>query len=191
MRLRHLHPDLGLGHLDCNLRLRLLDRYGWRRYAHGDLRLGLTHGYMRLRLLHPDPRCRRCVLNLGRLLLYGDPGLLLARLLGLLLLQGGLLHLLHGIMAGLLIALDPILSSLLERQRRAGRVLLEPLDKLLAGVAHLRLLAKLLLLRLLLLLRTLHLRKGRRGEGRRPEESGRDERFHRFCLLCTGGCSRA
>lgn len=108
---------------------------------------------------------------------------------------------LYRIPASLLIALDAILARLLERYRGPCRIPLEALNQLLTRIGRLgsrltelqlarsklslgRLLLLLprrrleLLLGLLLCLRALRLRQGRRGERRRPEESGCSQELH-------------
>lgn len=124
-------------------------------------------------------------------------------------LQAGLLHLLQGVLAGLLISLGPVLASLVQAHRCTGGVLLQLLDELIAGISLLRLLltGELLLLTLellllplglltfprlhlelglllLLLLRTLHLlSECRRNESARSEKRGCDEHLHEFPFL--------
>ncbi len=93
-----MHRDLWLG---------LLDGYGRRGHAYGDLRLWLPYRHLWLGLLNRDPRCCWRDLYLRRLLLHGDPALLLPGLLRL------LLGLLLTPLLGLLLALLGLLLRLL------------------------------------------------------------------------------
>ncbi len=146
LRLRHLYVDLWLRHSNGDLWLRLVDRYGRRWNANENLRLRLLHRNLRLRLLDPDAGwCRRRLLlhEYARLLLLLPllSGLLLSllillHLLALLapLLQSRLLHLLKGVLAGLMVPLRRVLACLLQAYRSTLASLLKVLDQLVTWV---------------------------------------------------------
>ena len=185
------------------------------------------HRNLWLRLLDPDAGSCGRVLHLRRLLLHDDAGLplltglLLARLAGLLLtldklllallsllpplLQSCLLHLLEGVLTGLIVALGTEPARLLQVYGRTRGALLKALDELITwvlllcllllrgepllalGLRRLARLHQLLrLLLLLLLLRRLHLRERCWNERGRSQQCRCDDHFH-CCLPRNGG----